>query len=36
MATLELDEVDRRRHQIAVMDFRRPEVYEREARIADA
>jgi deaminated glutathione amidase len=36
VATLDLDEVDRRRQQIAVMDLRRPEVYERQVRIADA
>jgi len=35
-ATLDLDEVDRRRTQIAVMDFRRPEVYDREVHIAEA
>jgi len=33
---LDLEEVDRRRRQIAVMDFRRPEVYDRAARIVDA
>jgi predicted amidohydrolase len=36
MATLDLSEVARRRAQIAVMDFRRPEVYGRDARITDA
>jgi predicted amidohydrolase len=36
MATLDLDEVARRRAQIAVMDFRRPEVYGRDARVTDA
>ena len=36
MATLDLGEVERRRAQIAVMDFRRPDVYDREAHIADA
>jgi deaminated glutathione amidase len=36
VATLDLDEVDRRRRQIAVMDFRRPEVYDREVHVADA
>ena len=36
MATLDLGEVERRRTQIAVMDFRRPDVYDREAHIADA
>jgi deaminated glutathione amidase len=36
VATLDLDEVARRRAQIAVMDFRRPDVYDRKTRIADA
>jgi deaminated glutathione amidase len=33
MASLDLEEVARRRAQIAVMEFRRPDVYERAARI---
>jgi deaminated glutathione amidase len=33
VATLDLNEVDRRRAQIAVMDFRRPDVYDRGARV---
>jgi deaminated glutathione amidase len=36
MATLDLSEVERRRTQIAVMDFRRPDVYEREVHVNDA
>ncbi len=35
LATLDLSEVARRRTQIAVMDSRRPEVYERPVRVAD-
>ena len=34
-ATLELGEVARRRSQISVMDFRRPDVYERETRVTE-
>jgi predicted amidohydrolase len=34
-ATLDLSEVGRRRMQIAVMDFRRPDVYERDPRIVE-
>jgi deaminated glutathione amidase len=36
MATLDLGEVERRRDQIAVMDFRRTDVYEREVHVTDA
>ncbi len=36
VATLDLSEVARRRSQIAVMDFRRPDVYDREVRVTDA
>jgi predicted amidohydrolase len=35
-ATLELEEVDRRRSQISVMDFRRPDVYDRETRVSES
>jgi predicted amidohydrolase len=35
LATLELNEVARRRSQIAVMDFLRPDVYDREVRAVD-
>lgn len=35
VATLDLSEVARRRAQIAVMDFRRPDVYDREVRVID-
>jgi predicted amidohydrolase len=35
-ATLDLSEVERRRTQIAVMDFRRPEVYDSEVHVTDA
>ena len=34
-ATLDLEEVARRRSQISVMDFRRPDVYERETRVTE-
>jgi deaminated glutathione amidase len=34
-ATLDVGEVARRRAQIAVMDFRRPDVYDREPRVID-
>jgi predicted amidohydrolase len=36
MATLDLKEVERRRSQIAVMDFRRPDIYDREVHVSDA
>jgi predicted amidohydrolase len=36
VATLDLSEVVRRRAQIAVMDFRRPDVYQREVRVTGA
>ena len=36
IATLDLDEVNRRRTQIAVMDFRRPDIYDRAVRVTDA
>jgi deaminated glutathione amidase len=35
MATLDLSDVERRRSQIAVLEFRRPEVYERDVRFTD-
>jgi deaminated glutathione amidase len=35
LATLDLSEVARRRAQIAVIDFRRPDVYDREVRVTD-
>lgn len=35
VATLDLSDVARRRAQIAVMDFRRPDVYDREVRVID-
>jgi len=35
-ATLDVSEVARRRAQIAVMDFRRPDVYDRETRVTDS
>ena len=35
-ATLDMSEVARRRAQIAVMDFRRPDVYERPVRVIDS
>jgi predicted amidohydrolase len=35
VATLDLAEVARRRAQISVMDFRRPDVYDREVRVSD-
>lgn len=36
VATLDLGEVERRRGQIAVLDLRRPDLYERSVRISDA
>jgi predicted amidohydrolase len=36
MATLDLDEVSRRRAQISVMDFRRPDLYDREPRVVES
>jgi predicted amidohydrolase len=35
LATLDLSDVARRRAQIAVMDFRRPDVYDRDVRVID-
>ena len=35
LATLDLSEVARRRAQIAVMDFRRPDVYDRDVRVVE-
>jgi predicted amidohydrolase len=35
IATLDLSDVERRRSQIAVMDFRRPDVYDRSVRVAE-
>jgi deaminated glutathione amidase len=35
IATLDLNDVGRRRSQIAVMDFRRPDVYEQSVRVID-
>jgi len=36
VATLDLSEVARRRSQIAVMDFRRPDLYDQEVRVTNA